>query len=69
MIHSHHRVVAALRLAPMTADELARCLSLHRVTVGKTLADLSTLGKVNRHRSGPRKRITGEPPFVYELAA
>lgn len=69
MIHSQRRIVAALQLAPMTPDDLARCLSLHRTTVRHTLADLQFLGRVTRHPSGPRKRITGPAPYVYEVAA
>ena len=69
MIHSQRRVVSALKLAPMTAEQLARCLSLHRVTVTGALSDLAVLGKVVRHRSGPRKRIAGPAPYVYEVAA
>lgn len=69
MIHSQRRIIAALQLAPMTAEQLSRCLMLHRRTVELSASNLFARGKVIRYAAKPRKRVPGPTPYIYEVAA
>lgn len=66
--HSQHRIEAALRLAPMTRRQLARCLSLDYGTVHESVQALEVRHKV-RARGIDRHSHFGPPVVVFELAA
>lgn len=56
------RIASALRLQPMTVDQLARCLSVNRGTIRRALplSDVRRVGTV---------RTKGRPWIRYEVAA
>ena len=63
------RITAALRLQPMTVDQLARCLTVSCSAVRNALGYLEILRRAVRYRVHPRIRRNGAPPFVYEVRA
>ena len=63
------RIKDALRLAPMTVRQIARCLTLGLGTVRRILDDLHSRCKVTRYRTQTRSSHYGTPPYVYELRA
>jgi hypothetical protein len=65
--HSQHRIEAALRLAPMNRQQLAKCLSLHYRTVHESVGALETRRKVRARPSIARSSSSGPRPVVFEL--
>ncbi len=62
------RIIGALRLAPMTINEVSRCLSVHQETARKAVASLCQSGTVRR-RTGIKRRHCGATAFRFEIAA
>lgn len=61
-----YRIMAALKLAPMTVSQLAKCLSAHVSGVRQALDELYSTCSVIRYRMQTRRRCNGAPPFFYE---
>jgi DNA-binding IclR family transcriptional regulator len=61
----HLRIVAALRLAPMTTTELARCLCSRQQTIHRSLSMLERAGRV-RNLGADR---TAKLAYRFEVAA
>lgn len=65
--HSQHRILAALKLTPMSCQQLQACLSLHRETVGQSVRALEVRNKVRRRRGEFRHGRFGTTPLAFEL--
>lgn len=68
-MRSVERIVQALKLAPMTVRQLARCLMLGETAVRAALDELWSRLRVVRYRTLHRTRRMGAAPYVYELRA
>lgn len=62
------RIPAALALAPMTVDVMARCLSVARGSVRRNVELLRESGVVESY-GNDRRRKNGPPFRLYRLAA